>query len=108
MGTIEKAREYARNGMSLCMDTSDEQDIYCEDLIQAYLAGAKSEREEMTRWHDPNTDRPQRNVDVLIKLRDTYRDGKIHYSVGYINGAYWFGGDIGGADEVIGWREIHE
>lgn len=46
MGTIEKAREYARNGMSLCMDTSDEQDIYCEDLIQAYLAGAKAEREE--------------------------------------------------------------
>lgn len=46
MGTLEKAREYARNGMSLYMDTSDEQDIYCEDLIQAYLAGAKSEREE--------------------------------------------------------------
>lgn len=45
MGTVEKAREYARNGMSLYMDTSDEQDIYCEDLIQAYLAGAKSERE---------------------------------------------------------------
>lgn len=49
MGTIEKAREYARNGMSLYMDTSDEQDIYCEDLIQAYLAGAKSEREELIR-----------------------------------------------------------
>lgn len=41
MGTLDKAREYARNGMSLCMDTSDEQDIYCEDLIQAYIAGAK-------------------------------------------------------------------
>lgn len=41
MGTLEKAREYARNGMSLYMDTSDEQDIYCEDLIQAYPCWGK-------------------------------------------------------------------
>lgn len=52
MGTIEEAREYARNGMSLCMDTSDEQDIYCEDLIQAYLAGAEDKRKELTTHYE--------------------------------------------------------
>lgn len=68
MGTLEKAREYARNGMSLYMNTSDEQDIYCEDLIQAYLAGAKSEREELTRWHDPKEELPPIEKAVLVKL----------------------------------------
>ena len=65
-------------------------------------------REELTRWHDPKTERPETNVDVLIKLRDTYRDNKIHYSVGYINGACWFGDSIGAADEVVGWRELEK
>lgn len=67
MTTIEKAREYARNGVSLCMDTSDEQDIYCEDLIQAYLAGAQSEREELTRWNDPNKP-PTDEMRVIAKV----------------------------------------
>lgn len=65
-------------------------------------------REEMTRWHDPKEELPQRNIDVLVKLRDTYKGDKIHFSVGYINGACWFGDSIGATDDVIGWREIHE
>ena len=102
MGTIEeRAQEYANVGATLFMDSPEEDIIYRDDLARAYAAGAKAQHEELARWNDPNTDRPQRNVDVLIKLRDTYRDGKIHYSVGYINGACWFGGDIGGADENV-------
>lgn len=77
-------------------------------VCRTFKDGAKSEHAELIRWHDPNTERPPRNVEVLIKLRDTYRDDKIHYSVGYINGACWFGDGIGAADEVVGWREISE
>lgn len=67
MKAIEKAREHARKGMSLCMDTSDEQDIYCEDLIQAYLAGAKAEYEELTHWNDPNKP-PTDEMRVIAKV----------------------------------------
>lgn len=105
MGTIEKAREYARNGMSLCMDTSNEQDIYCEDLIQAYLAGAKAEREEITCWHDPK-DLPERDKDVLLKIQLIGYDEPM-YSIGYWDDSY-FSNTLGHHGEVIGWREIHE
>lgn len=113
MGTIEKAREYARNGMSLCMDISDEQDIYCEDLIQAYVAGAKAKHEEMTRWHDPKEELPEYYKAVEIKHR---RSGLIRISTAWMSA-----GDAGGylwtidgtnvlvnVKNVIGWREIHE
>lgn len=77
-------------------------------IIESYMAGAEEEREEFSRWHDPKTDPPQRNIDVLVKLWDTYKADKIHYSVGYINGARWFGDSIGATDDVIGWREIND
>lgn len=107
MGTLEKAREYARNGMSLYMDTSDEQDIYCEDLIQAYLAGAKSEREELIRWHDPKEELPPIEKVVLVKLN--FGRGYALADRGdegwwYADSEEWEISD----EQVIGWREIHE
>lgn len=107
MGTIEKAREYARNGMSLYMDTSDEQDIYCEDLIQAYLAGAKSEREELIRWHDPKEELPPIEKVVLVKLN--FGRGYALADRGdegwwYADSEEWEISD----EQVIGWREIHD
>lgn len=114
MGTVEKAREYARIGMSLYMDTSDEQDIYCEDLIQAYLAGAKAGREELTRWHDPKEELPPIYDNVMVKYMAL--DGCEHVAI-----AWRSAGDAGGCTytisgtgvainsrNVIGWREIHE
>lgn len=110
MKTIEKAREYARNGVSLCMDTSDEQDIYCEDLIQAYLAGAQSEREELTRWRDPKKELPELLTPVLGKQSDAK---KTYYKVVYRReydddiGYYWT--DNGCRSLYIdGWRPILE
>lgn len=106
MKTIEKAREYARNGMSLCMDISDEQDIYCEDLIQAYLAGAKSEREELTKWNDPK--RPPNNYHtVLLKIKKDDR-GDTRCAIGCYKYGRWRGSDVGNYDHIVGWREIHE
>lgn len=109
MGTLEKAREYARNGMSLYMDTSDEQDIYCEGLIQAYLAGAKSEREELTRWHDPKEELPKDNRDVLVKTTLCARYCIAFYKANGARNYHWHenNGPIDD-DMVIGWRPIHE
>lgn len=114
MKTIEKAREYARNGMSLCMDTSDEQDIYCEDLIQAYLAGAEDKRKELTCWHDIETDKDgfatseslNAIFDRLPRLVKDNRSGEIEL-IGYDNAPEWRG-DIERKPSRYRWREIHE
>ena len=109
MGTIEKAREYARNGMSLCMDTSDEQDIYCEDLIQAYLAGAKAEREEMTRWLDPKEELPDDDRDVLVKTTLCTKYCIAFYKANGYRNHHWHENNGPLMDDmVIGWRPIHE
>ena len=114
MGTVEKAREYARIGMSLYMDTSDEQDIYCEDLIQAYLDGAKAGREELTRWHDPKEELPEYAEVVEVKYKAF---GKIMMAVAWRLGCSDSGEDVWYIDgtlkridpeAIIGWREIHE
>lgn len=106
MGMIEKAREYARNGMSLCMDISDEQDIYCEDLIQAYLAGAKAEREELTKWNGPESP-PNNYHTVLLKIKNDDIGGAM-YAIGYYEYGRWRGSDVGNYDHIVGWRDIHE
>lgn len=102
MKTIEEgAKEYSISSYPNALDMQ----FACE---MHFEAGAEWMRKELTRWHDPKEELPQRNIDVLVKLRDTYKGDKIHYSVGYINGACWFGDSIGATDDVIGWREIHE
>lgn len=111
MKTIEKAREYARNGVSLCMDTSDEQDIYCEDLIQAYLAGAQSELEELTRWNDPNkppTDEMRVIAKVVLPNGATLVTGA-WYAVNEFPTGWSVGLDRTFENlHVLGWRPIYE
>ena len=71
----------------------------------AFVAGAESEHEELTRWNDPK-EPPQDDRSVLLKLRvPTTND--IRYIVGHYNENKWVGFLIG-LDKIIGWREIHE
>ncbi len=75
----------------------------------SFIAGAQSEHEELTKWHDPKEELPDTNRDVLIKttLLAKYRiafykaDGQRNYHWHQNNGAI-------DDDMVIGWREIHE
>ncbi len=71
----------------------------------AYIAGARSEHEELTRWHDP-IDHPEEGVEVLCKYKSC--SGRLHYITawyskfhkGYMNDGY--------IRPILGWREIHK
>lgn len=78
-------------------------------MIDAYIAGAKAQYEELTRWHDPKEERPKPNHIVLTKWK--YKDGSGEIiSVGGFNGEEWDAHAIVYPElfDVIGWREIHE
>lgn len=106
METIEeRAKEYANIlGATLFMDSPEEDIIYRDDLARAYASGAKEERAELTRWHDPNIT-PDDNKPVIICTSPG-----IYYIAAYDKQFnYWFTGN--GSfyrHEIIGWREIHE
>ena len=73
-------------------------------MIDAYIAGAKAQYEELTRWHDPNIT-PDDNKPVIICTSPG-----IYYIAAYDKQFnYWFTGN--GSfyrHEILGWREIHE
>lgn len=82
--TEDKAREYAKTGCSLYMDSSDEQDIYTEDIIMAYQNGHNSrdtevaelkteikeleaEKKKIQEWVSVSHELPPHETKVLMK-----------------------------------------
>ncbi len=103
--TIKKAREWAQN------NTPGSVKGMADWVVEnAFIIGARSEREELTRWRDPKVELPEDKIRVLVKA-DVGVVCAIHMGhgefildtgvVGYID-----------ADEdecnVIGWRPIWE
>ena len=93
--------------MLLDFDDPDEMDIYRNNVEDAFIAGAKSEHKELTRWRDPKEELPVRWHEVILKIKDCDED--IYYRIGvlYDNDRFQFAGYRIGS-EIIGWREIHE
>lgn len=114
METIEeRAKEYAKIGATLFMESPEEDGIYWDDLARAYTAGAKSEHDMLTKWNDPKEEMPEYYKAVEIKYR---RSGLSRISIAWVSA-----GDAGGylwtidgtdvlvnTERVIGWREIPE
>lgn len=77
-------------------------------MIDAYIAGAKAQYEELTRWHDPKEERPKPNHIVLTMWKYKDGSGKI-ISVGGFNGEEWDAHAIINPElfDIIGWQEIH-
>lgn len=76
-----------------------------EQLEALFIAGAESERAELTRWHDPKEELPSPGQPVIICTSP-----KIYFLATYdAEFGDWFTGDSAfGRFEIIGWREIHE
>ena len=96
------------------MDSPEEDIIYRDDLARAYASGAKEERAELTRWHDPKEELPEYAEVVEVKYKAF---GKIMMAVAWRLGCSDSGEDVWYIDgtlkridpeAIIGWREIHE
>lgn len=107
MKTIEeRATDYACDDgvMPDSYDCESCFNIYGKCTRDAYIAGAKSEHEGLTRWHDPKEPPTHINT-VLVKVEEgVYNTG--HYDSDF--GGFFIGSDFYYSKEVVGWREIHE
>lgn len=79
------------------------------DIERAFIAGAKSELEELTRWRDPKVELPETDVEVLVKIDALHNK----YDIMKYNQHGWWqkapgGGWCAAKYTPIGWRYIHE
>lgn len=72
---------------------------------KCFIAGAKSEHAELTRWNDPEEVMPPRNRNVLVKyaMDASHKD---YITIGCYNGHAW-DLEVGNFAYVVAWREIH-
>jgi hypothetical protein len=79
-------------------------------MIDAYIAGAKAQYEELMHWHDPRWELPEPSTPVLGKQQDNQKTYyKIVYRHEYDNedGRYRWTDSEGCPIYVDGWRKIH-
>lgn len=89
-----------------------EGELYNTCFTDGFLAGAKSEREELLRWRDPREELPEKFQTVLVKT-------DVDINIGFYYGHGEFSvGDMGNGlvdrkDEykdsylILGWRPIN-
>jgi hypothetical protein len=113
MKTIEeRAKAFCEN--NICVTCGDRKNcdrkclgtcIPTYDALEWLIQFGKSEREELTRWHDPKEEMPEHRKQVLVKT-DTENHDVAYYSDN-VDG--WIANDgIYDTAQIIGWREIHE
>lgn len=86
-----------------CENCEDRVNCFDADYVWAFIAGARSEHSELTRWNSPECT-PKDNKIILIKTKKW--DGEIVYFTDY--GFENAERIVKGEAEIIGWREIHE
>lgn len=84
-------------------------DIQDGCFMDGFVVGAMSEREELTRLHDPKVELPETDVEVLVMV---HADGHTYDVMRYDKCGWWQKAPGGWwCDQEyapIGWRHIHE
>jgi hypothetical protein len=79
-------------------------------MIDAYIAGSKAKYEELTRWHDPKEELPEKYKDVEIKT-DKGKVSVCNMDLDELGRRFW---NVSRTNymipdaNILGWREIHE
>lgn len=74
---------------------------------QDFIAGAKSEREELLRWRDPEKELPEKSCRLFVL--GTFSDGIPAETGGWYTAPdKKFYADINASFTIIGWRQIIE
>lgn len=77
---------------------------------RAFIAGAQSEHEELTRWNDPNIALPDEGTEVLVKYDDMrvfmacYENSQFGWNCYEPRSAQWYSLESG---VIAGWRNIY-
>lgn len=114
----ERAKAFCEN--NICVDCGDRKNcdrgcvgccIPTFSALEWLIQFGKSERAELTRWHNPFVkDMPKGNV--LVKYIAVGCPNEPYYTVGRREPSGWWDCEnelaISPRFEVIGWREIHE
>lgn len=110
MKTIEeRADEYASRAWSALNEEFNEDHTIFENIVSAaFVAGAKSEMEDLARWRCPKKELPENSMRVIVCAQ-------LPNGARLITGG-WYGADPGEIGwnididwkelEVIGWRPI--
>lgn len=107
----ERVKEYLDMAWSNLEGDFNEDHVTFENIVEeAFIAGAKSEREELTRWRDPKEELPENTMRVIVCAQ-------LPNKAILVTGG-WYGTDPGEDGwnidinwknlKVIGWRHIHE
>ena len=113
MRTTIKERAKAFCEKNICVDCGDRKDcdrgcmgccIPTFSVLEWLIQFGKSERAELTRWHDPKESVPEHEWAVLVKITTRIYDVASYSSKieRWVIENYSLG-----RDEIIGWREIH-
>lgn len=89
-----------------------EYDAICRfcDNVFAFIAGAQSEHEELTRWNDPKEVLPDEGTEVLVKYDDMrvfmacYENSQFGWCCYEPRLAQWYSLESG---VIAGWRNIY-
>lgn len=85
-----------------------EGELYSTCFIDGFSAGAQSERDELTRWRDPEKEFPEDYVPVLGKTSDVQHPFVIMRYIDCRWLVWAYPGWAGPSGKVIGWRPILE
>lgn len=76
---------------------------------RGFVYGVRYARKELTRWHHPNVELPETDVEVLVMV---HADGHTYDVMRYDKHGWWQKAPGGGwcapNNAPIGWRHIHE
>lgn len=106
MKTIEeRASEFiekAANGQEV-------PDYINELLKNCYCAAVEEEHEELTKWHDPKEPPKEEYMTILLRFRYNKHIQRYMYCTGFYGSGQFVVGDTKfNADNITGWRYIHE